>query len=129
MAQITPPVEFNLFVLQGMTRKAAHYIGKHAFPLFLLMVVMVRYGISFGNHQLVTATDGKADHGHRKKRGGKRKRCAYCPWAILWTVEFGNRIDPALHGRVLGLLDALEHSRADAAFRRHRRYRADLSVR
>ena len=34
-----------------------------------------------------------------------------------WTVEFGNRIDPALHGRVLGLLDALEHSRADAAFR------------
>ena len=34
-----------------------------------------------------------------------------------WTVEFGNRIDPALHGRVLGLLDALEHCHADAAFR------------
>ena len=25
-----------------------------------------------------------------------------------WTVEFGDRIDPDLHGKVLGLLDALE---------------------
>lgn len=25
-----------------------------------------------------------------------------------WTVEFGDRIDPALHARVIGLLDALE---------------------
>ena len=41
MAQVTPPVGFNLFVLQGMTKKDIAYIGKHAFPLFLLMVVMV----------------------------------------------------------------------------------------
>ena len=33
-----------------------------------------------------------------------------------WTVEFGARIDPALHGRVLGLLEALERSRKDEAF-------------
>jgi inhibitor of KinA len=33
-----------------------------------------------------------------------------------WTVEFGDRIDPALHGRVLGLLDALEKARADDRF-------------
>ena len=33
-----------------------------------------------------------------------------------WTVEFGARIDPALHGRVLGLLDAVERSRKEAPF-------------
>lgn len=33
-----------------------------------------------------------------------------------WTVEFGDRIDPAIHGRVLGLLDALEKARADDVF-------------
>jgi inhibitor of KinA len=33
-----------------------------------------------------------------------------------WTVEFGDRIDPALHGRVLGLLDALEKVRAEDRF-------------
>ena len=41
MAQITPPVGFNLFVLQGMTKKDIGFIAKHAFPLFLLMIVMV----------------------------------------------------------------------------------------
>ena len=40
-AQITPPVGFNLFVLQGMTKKDIGFIAKHAFPLFLLMIVMV----------------------------------------------------------------------------------------
>jgi inhibitor of KinA len=33
-----------------------------------------------------------------------------------WTVEFGDRVDPALHGRVLGLLDALEKARTDDRF-------------
>ncbi|WP_294269982.1 5-oxoprolinase subunit PxpB [Propionivibrio sp.] len=28
-----------------------------------------------------------------------------------WTIEFGTRIDPALHARVLGLADALEQAR------------------
>ena len=41
MAQITPPVGFNLFVLQGMTKKDIGFIAKHAFPLFVLMIVMV----------------------------------------------------------------------------------------
>ena len=41
MAQITPPVGFNLFVLQGMTKKDIAFIAKHAFPLFVMMVVMV----------------------------------------------------------------------------------------
>ena len=38
---MTPPVGFNLFVLQGMTKKDIAYLAKHAFPLFALMVVMV----------------------------------------------------------------------------------------
>jgi TRAP-type C4-dicarboxylate transport system permease large subunit len=41
MAQVTPPVGFNLFVLQGMTGKQITWIGRVAFPLFLLMVVAV----------------------------------------------------------------------------------------
>ena len=41
MAQITPPVGFNLFVLQGMTGHQITYIGWVAFPFFLLMCVMV----------------------------------------------------------------------------------------
>ena len=41
MAQITPPVGFNLFVLQGMANKDMGFIAKSAFPLFLLMVFAV----------------------------------------------------------------------------------------
>ena len=39
MAQITPPVGFNLFVLQGMAKKDMGFIARSAFPLFLLMVL------------------------------------------------------------------------------------------
>ena len=41
MAQITPPVGFNLFVLQGMANKDMGFIAKSAFPLFLLMIFAV----------------------------------------------------------------------------------------
>jgi C4-dicarboxylate transporter, DctM subunit len=41
MAQITPPVGFNLFVLQGMTGRDMAYIARAALPMFLIMVVMV----------------------------------------------------------------------------------------
>ena len=41
MAQVTPPVGFNLFVLQGMTRRDIGSIARAAFPFFLLMVLMV----------------------------------------------------------------------------------------
>jgi TRAP-type C4-dicarboxylate transport system permease large subunit len=41
MAQITPPIGFNLFVLQGMTRHEMNYIAKAAWPMFAIMVVMV----------------------------------------------------------------------------------------
>jgi len=41
MAQITPPVGFNLFVLQGLTGKDMFYVARAAFPFFLLMVLAV----------------------------------------------------------------------------------------
>ena len=41
MAQITPPVGFNLFVLQGLTKKQLTYLARVALPFFLVMVFMV----------------------------------------------------------------------------------------
>jgi tripartite ATP-independent transporter DctM subunit len=41
MAQITPPVGFNLFVLQGMTQHEIPYIAKAALPMFGIMVLAV----------------------------------------------------------------------------------------
>ncbi|MDR7149212.1 tripartite ATP-independent transporter DctM subunit [Hydrogenophaga palleronii] len=39
MAQITPPVGFNLFVLQGMTKREITWIAKVTIPYFFLMVL------------------------------------------------------------------------------------------
>ena len=47
MAQITPPVGFNLFVLQGMANKDMGFIARSAFPLFLLMVLAVVLVVTF----------------------------------------------------------------------------------
>jgi tripartite ATP-independent transporter DctM subunit len=41
MAQITPPVGFNLFVLQGLTKRQLNYLGWVALPFFMVMVLMV----------------------------------------------------------------------------------------
>ena len=41
MAQITPPIGFNLFVLQGMTGKDMGVISKASFPMFLVMLLFV----------------------------------------------------------------------------------------
>ena len=41
MAQVTPPIGFNLFVLQGMTKHEISYIAKTAVPMVGLMLVMV----------------------------------------------------------------------------------------
>jgi C4-dicarboxylate transporter, DctM subunit len=47
MAQITPPIGFNLFVMQGMTGHQMNFIARAAFPMFLIMVVMVFILIAF----------------------------------------------------------------------------------
>jgi tripartite ATP-independent transporter DctM subunit len=41
MAQITPPVGFNLFVLQGMTKRQVPWIARAAMPMFFLLVAAV----------------------------------------------------------------------------------------
>ena len=41
MAQITPPVGFNLFVLQGMTGRSILYIARVTMPFFFMMAVAV----------------------------------------------------------------------------------------
>ena len=41
MAQITPPVGFNLFVLQGMTNRNMAWLARQAFPMFVLMILAV----------------------------------------------------------------------------------------
>ncbi|AVO37437.1 TRAP transporter large permease [Pukyongiella litopenaei] len=41
MAQITPPIGFNLFVLQGMTGRDMGFISRASFPMFVVMCVFV----------------------------------------------------------------------------------------
>jgi len=41
MAQITPPVGFNLFVLQGLTKREVPYLARTALPFFGLLVLAV----------------------------------------------------------------------------------------
>jgi tripartite ATP-independent transporter DctM subunit len=41
LAQITPPVGFNLFVLQGLTGKGIFEVAKNTLPFFFLMLIAV----------------------------------------------------------------------------------------
>jgi len=47
MSQITPPVGFNLFVLQGLTGRSILYVARTAIPFFLLMVLAVAVIVVF----------------------------------------------------------------------------------
>lgn len=47
MAQITPPVGLNLFVLQGMTGRDIVYLSKASFPFFLMLVFGVLLVVLF----------------------------------------------------------------------------------
>ena len=47
MTQITPPIGFNLFVLQGMTGHEMSFIAKAGLPMFFIMVLMVFVLIMF----------------------------------------------------------------------------------
>ncbi len=52
MAQITPPVGFNLFVLQGMTGREIGWIARVTLPFFFLMLAAV--GLVYLFPQIVT---------------------------------------------------------------------------
>jgi C4-dicarboxylate transporter, DctM subunit len=47
LAQITPPVGFNLFVLQSMTGHNIFRIARWSLPMFLIMLIMVFVMIAF----------------------------------------------------------------------------------
>jgi len=47
MAQITPPIGFNLFVMQGITDHQMNYIARAALPMFAIMILMVMILIAF----------------------------------------------------------------------------------
>lgn len=47
MAQITPPVGFNLFVMQGITGHDILYVARTALPFFLLLLLMVGILVAF----------------------------------------------------------------------------------
>jgi len=52
MAQITPPVGFNLFVMQGMTKREIGWIARVTLPFFLLMIAAV--GLIYSFPEIVT---------------------------------------------------------------------------
>ncbi len=52
MAQITPPVGFNLFVLQGMTGREIGWIARVTLPFFFLMIAAL--GLIYAFPQIVT---------------------------------------------------------------------------
>jgi len=60
MAQITPPVGFNLFVLQGMTKREIGWIAKVTMPFFYLMVIAV--GLIWFFPQIVTILPAQMKH-------------------------------------------------------------------
>ena len=57
MAQITPPVGFNLFVLQGMTDKQVTWIARVSLPFFFLMVAAI--GLIYFFPAIVTWLPGR----------------------------------------------------------------------
>jgi tripartite ATP-independent transporter DctM subunit len=61
MAQVTPPVGFNLFVLQSLTGRDIGYVSRAAFPFFMLMVVAVCLIYAFPG--IVTWLPGKMGNG------------------------------------------------------------------
>ena len=60
MSQITPPVGFNLFVLQGLTGRNILYVARCALPFFLLLAVAVVLVVLFP--ALATWLPGRLDH-------------------------------------------------------------------
>ncbi len=64
IAQITPPVGFNLFVLQNMSGRDINYVARASFPFFLVMlaalaVVVVYPGIATWLPDLIIGTGAK----------------------------------------------------------------------
>jgi Na+/H+ antiporter NhaD/arsenite permease-like protein len=62
MAQITPPVGFNLFVLQGLTKREVTWIARTAMPLFFLMIAAVFATYFFPTWSVAATPDAGLSH-------------------------------------------------------------------
>ncbi len=60
MAQITPPVGFNLFVLQGMTQREIGWIARVTLPFFWLMAAAI--GLIYAFPQIVSFLPAQMRH-------------------------------------------------------------------
>jgi tripartite ATP-independent transporter DctM subunit len=47
IAQITPPVGFNLFVLQTMAKRDSHYVAAASIPFFFMMLLAIGIVVAF----------------------------------------------------------------------------------
>src|SRR3546814_17889409 len=68
MAQITPPVGFNLLVLQGMTDHQIPYIARAALPMFFIMVMAVVLVVAFPDLATWLLAQMRASTGPRRDR-------------------------------------------------------------
>jgi C4-dicarboxylate transporter DctM subunit len=76
MAQITPPVGFNLFVLQGMTGRDLLWIARVTLPMFALMVGAVVLIWLFPGHRdlAAPADDALGPRPYSAGRNGRSSR-------------------------------------------------------
>jgi len=47
IAQITPPVGFNLFVLQTMSKRDIHYVAMASIPFFCMLLLAIAIVAAF----------------------------------------------------------------------------------
>ena len=77
MGLVTPPVGFNLFVIQGLTKRDLPYISWAALPYFFAMCVAVAIVVVLPpDRHLVAGADDRADAvavGHRFRFGNQAK--------------------------------------------------------
>ena len=74
MAQISPPVGFNLFVIQGLTGDGLGYIAEGALPYLLIMVLFTLLITVFPADRAVPAHPAGGAIGRAHLR-----QCADCP--------------------------------------------------
>ena len=60
MSAITPPVGFNLFVIQSMTAEPIGRIARASFPFFLIMVALVVFLTAYPGAVDLLARDVRA---------------------------------------------------------------------
>ncbi len=72
MAQITPPVGFNLFVLQGLTGWSLNRIARAALPFFLLLLRALALIVPFPDIVLWLPRTNWEPHDGPRQRGRRR---------------------------------------------------------